>query len=347
VASGVTPELDGLDSTTANISVLAQPSSVYIPAGAGNSLDWVTLATRASVTFSIDVPAGTVAGDIVRLTATQGANNLNLTQVATGGAQTLNFTGNNLTAWANGPVGTITMTARIERGAFVSPTTNGAAGKDVTVPPAPTAANIPATASNPVNYVNSTTQAAAVVRVTSGAVATDTIEARLTSAGVPAYGTAPGPSPTSVSVDASALADTAVGGLQVAARRIDAAGNASGWFVGTAATKDTVAPNNPNVTLITFTNRVAGADRARGANGSVSGNAQVRIFDYWNNTLYPGGGGGWVTANGGGRWANTNIAAGGVPRTLGFESRDAAWNVTARVCGSWAATGTGTAVACP
>jgi hypothetical protein len=348
VASGVSPELDGLDSNTAFISVLAQPTAVYIPASANNTLNWVSLATRANVTFSIDVPAGTAAGDVVRLTATQGANNINLTQVAAGGAQTLNFTGNNLTTWANGPIGTITMTARIERGTFVSPTTGGAAGKDVTLPAAPTAASIPATASNPVNYVNSVTQAAAGVRITSTAGATDTVEARLTSAGVPAYGTAAGgASPVTVPVNASTLADTAVGGLQVAARVVDIAGNPSAWFIGTAATKDTVAPNNPNVTLINFTNRFFGADRVRGNAGALSGNAQVRIFDYWNNTYYPTGGGGWVNGNGAGAFPNTNIAAGGTPRTLGFESRDAAWNVTARVCGRWNASGAGTAVACP
>ncbi len=345
VASGVTPELDGLDSNTAFTSVLTQPTSVTIPAGPNNNLNYVTLATRANVTFNVAVPAGTAAGDLVRLTVTNGVSTLNLSQAAAGGAQTLAYTGNNLTAWADGP---ITMTARVERGAIVGPTTGGSAAKDVVLPVAPTAASIPATASNPANYVNSTTVAAAGVRVTSTAGATDTVQARLTSAGVPVYGTAAGGvSPVTVSVDTTTLADTAVGGLQVAARVLDAAGNPSAWFVGTAGTKDTVAPNNPNVTLINFTNRWFGADRVRGNNGSLSGDAQVRIFDYANSTYYPTGGTGWVNGNGAGSFPNTNIAAGGTPRTLGFESRDAAWNLTARICGRWNASGTGTAVACP
>lgn len=345
VAGGVTPEFDGLESSTANVSVLAMPTAVTIPAGANNNLNYVSLATRAAVTFNVAVPAGTVAGDVVRLTATNGVGSLNLTQAATGGAQTLAFAGNNLTAWADGA---ITMTARIERGAFVSPTVNGAAAKDVVLPAAPTAASIPATATNPINYVNSVTAAAAGVRVTSTAGATDSIQARLTSAGVPVTGSAAGgASPTTVPVNATTLADTAVGGLAVAARVLDAAGNPSAWFAGTAATKDTVAPANPNVTRIRFTNRAAGPDRVRGNNGAVSNNAQVRIFDYGNNTWYPTGGTGWITANGTGGWNNNNVFAGGLPRTLGFESRDAAWNVTARFCGLWNATGNGTAAACP
>ncbi len=346
VAGGVTPELDGLDSNTANVSVLAMPSSVSIPATANNNLNYVTLATRGNVTFNVVVPAGAVAGDVVRLTATNGISSLNLTQAATGGAQTLVFTGNNLTAWADGA---ITMTARIERGVFVSPNATAAGGKDVVLPAAPTAANIPAGAANPANYVNSVTVAAATVRVTSTAGATDAVQARLTSAGVPVIGSAAGgASPTNVPVDATTLADTAVGGLAVAARVVDAAGNPSAWFAGTAGTKDTVAPANPNVTRIRFTSRAAPArDRVRGLSGSISNSAQVRIFDYADNTMYPTGGTRWVTGSGTGAWGNTNIANGGTPRTLGFESRDAAWNVTARFCGSWAGSGNGTAATCP
>ncbi len=345
VASGVTPELDGLESSTANVSVLAQPTSVSIPASANNNLDWVTLATRASVTFNVAVPVGTIAGDTVRLTVTSGANSLNLTQIAAGGAQVLAFSGNNLTAWADAA---ITMTTRIERGSFVSPNTSGAGAKDVVVPATPTAASVPATANNPVNYVNSVTASAAGVSVTHAAAVGDTIEARLTAAAVSVSGTAPrAASPQVVAVNATSLADTAVGGLAVSARVLDAAGNPSGWRAGTAATKDTVAPNNPDVTRIVFTDRLAPlADRVYGNNGAVSNSAQVRFFDYANNTYYPAGT--WVTSTATGSWVNQNIANSGRPRTIGFESRDAAWNTTARFCGRWTLSGvTGTSVVCP
>lgn len=341
VAGSVTPELDGLDSNIVQAAVLTQPTSVTIPAGASNNAGYVTLTTRASVTFQVVVPAGTAAGDTVALTVTSGANTLNLSQVATGGAQTLSFTGNNLTAWADAA---ITLSARVTRGGFSGPATAGSGVKDVVVPAAPTAASTPATAASPVNYVNSTTAAGAVVRVTSGAGATDTVEARLTSGAASVTGSAMGAATANVTVVATSLADTAVGGLAVAARRVDQAGNPSTWFAGTAATKDTVAPANPNRALITFTNRIAPlADRAAGAAGAISNNAQVRVFDYFNNTLY----GSWTTGTGTGSFATINIANAGVPRTLGYESRDAAWNQTARVCVSYAGTGTGASVTCP
>lgn len=352
VTTGVSPELESPDSPAAQTAVLPAPAIVQIPAGAANNLNWVTLATRANVTFQVAVPAGTMPGDTVSLTATSGSSSLTRTAVATGGAQTISFTGNNLTSWPNGALGSISIGARIVRGAFSGPALVAGAGKDVTAPTAPTAAQVIAGAQNPANFVNSLTASAATISITSPATATDSVQARLAVGAASGTGAVAGPAaanvPVNVTVNAAALPDTGVGGLAVAARVVDQAGNPSAWFSGTPATKDTVAPASPNVTRIVFTDRRRAADRVRGNSGSLAANAQVRAIDYANNGWFPTGGRGWQNGSAAGAFNAFNLASGGRPRTIGFESRDAAWNTTPRVCGRWTVSNSaGSTVACP
>jgi hypothetical protein len=348
VASAISPDLESPDTATAQTTVMPQPASVEIPASSNNAVNWVSRMTRSSVTFRVVVPAATSAGDTVALAVTNGTNTINRTATATGGMQTIDFTGNNLNTWADAAMGAITMSARIVRGQFAAPAITANAGKDTTVPARPTAAQVIAGTRNPVNYVNSFTALAAPVRVTTTAGVTERVEARLSSGATGATASVFGPGMVTVPVNTASLADTAVGRLAVAARVVDAAGNASNWFSGTPATRDTAAPSDPNVARITFTNRRFGRDRVRGNSNALAANAQVRVLDHGNGAWYPTGGSGWHNGTRAGGFNQFNIASGGLPRTLQFESRDAAWNLSRRVCGRWTASrSAGVAVACP
>ncbi|MBJ7346938.1 MAG: hypothetical protein JHC87_00035 [Thermoleophilaceae bacterium] len=457
VASGVAPELEGLDSTNANGRIPPTPTSVAVVVGASNPANYINFASRTNATVRVVVPAATTAGDTINLRLTDGTTTVNQTMAATGGAQTLDFTAVNATALGDGTVAlsswitrgaaetgssflgsaikdtaatfttarvaataanpadfinrvtgispgtatagidlpassmaTDTVDVRLTRGTSTTSVTGaGTAGaatqmlaglstngwtdgavtvearirdvagndsgwlpgtnatRDTVVPAAPTAAQIPAGATNPLNYVNFSTQGAAIVRVTSPATATDTVEARLTSGAATATAAAAGAAAANVAVNATALADTAVGGLGVSARVVDQAWNPSAWFTGTAGTKDTVMPNAPNFANIRFTeSRFLWwilADAIAGNNAAIGAADQVKMTDYGaNNAQY-----GWLTANASGNFGNTNLAVNGVPRLIGFDIRDTAWNTLARTCRNYTGTGTGAAATCP
>lgn len=121
---------------------------------------------------------------------------------------------------------------------------------DTTAPADPTDVRVPAGTQNPVHMINAATAAAVVVSVTSEVAATDTVEARVSVGATSTMGSitgASGAGPHDVTIDATGFADTAPGGVQLAARVVDLAGNVNpgGFVAGTPATKDTVAPATP------------------------------------------------------------------------------------------------------
>lgn len=455
VASGVTPELESVDSNTINSRVPPTPTSVTIPAGATNPAGYINFSTRAAVTVRVALPAGTEAADVLNVEIASGAMAVGTTtNVVVGGAQTINVTGINATALSDGAVtlrawltkpnetGATASAAAIKdtlaevAGSYVAATTvnpvnfiniatgtnpgtatggvdlaassaltdtvslrltsgantntrtgTGLAGagtrliagysttgwaqgavavaarvqdvagndsgwingtpatRDTVAPPPPTAARILATATNPVDTINIANVAAVPVTVTTNGVASS-VEARLIRSGVTVIGTFAGTGTVVVPVNATTLADGNAGTVDVTARQLDAAWNPSTWFNGNDARKDTVLPNNPDFSRITFTNRwFFLRDRVTGSNGALGSQDEVRIFDYESGTLYPTAG--WDSANNNGGFGNDNISQGNLPRVLGYDVRDSAWNQITRICRRYTANGTGAATTCP
>lgn len=455
LASGVTPELEGIDSNTATGRIPPTPIALSIPAGASNPAGYINFATRAAVTVRVGLPAATEAGETLNVEISSGATAVGTTfPIAAGGAQTVDVPGINATALADGPIAlrawltkpdetgatltagatkdtlvevggsnimataanpvnyiniatgiapgtatgavqllasgmaTDTVSIRLTLGAStVTGTAAGLAGagqrtiaglstngwaqgavtvaarvqdvagndsgwitgtgaiRDTIAPPPPTAARIQATATSPVDTINIANAAASPVTVTTNGAASS-VEARLTRSGVSVFGTLAGTGTVVVPVDASTLADGNAGTVAVAARQFDAAGNPSTWFTGTAARKDTVVPNNPNFSRITFTNRFTRqSDRIAGSNGALGSRDEVRIHDYADGADYPAAG--WDVSNNNGGFGRDNISNGTIPRTLGYDIRDSAWNQIARICRYYTASGTGAATTCP
>ncbi|MBI5310927.1 MAG: hypothetical protein HZB14_07905, partial [Actinobacteria bacterium] len=297
-----------------------------------------------TATGAVVLPASSMATDTVSFRLTLGASTVIGTGAGLAGAGTRNITGLSTNGWGQGAVN---VAARVQDVAgndsgWIAGT---GATRDTTAPPMPTAARILATATNPVDTINLANVAAAGVSVTTNGTAS-AVEARLTRLGVMVYGLQNGTGTVVAPVNATTLADGGVGTVAVAARQFDLAGNPSAWFNGTAARKDTVVPNAPNFTRIFFTNRWGWrTDRVDGNNGAIGAQDQIRIHDYADGVDYPTGG--WDTANNAGSFGRDNIDNGTVPRILGYDLRDSAWNPIARICRRYTANGTGTPWTCP
>ncbi|MFY9488081.1 MAG: hypothetical protein WAP35_05220 [Solirubrobacterales bacterium] len=332
---------------TATKDTVAVVSSSQVAATASNPANYINIATGISpgtATAAVGLPASSMTTDTVSTRFTMGASTVTGTAAGLAGAGTRTIAGLSTNGWAQGAVAVASRVQDVagNDSGWIAGT---AATRDTTGPVAPTAARITATLINPIDTINIASQAAAGVSVTTNGAGVSGVEARLTVAAVSVFGTQAGSGTVVASVNATALANAVAGGVQVAARQFDLAGNPSAWFVGTAARKDTVAPNSPNFSLITFQNNKKGQDSVSGANGALGALDEYRIFDYADGGSYPATG--YDAANNSGRFNREKIAAETMPRTLGYDIRDSAWNPIARVCRSYAANGSGSAVACP
>lgn len=326
---------------------LAEVAGSFVAATAVNPVNYINIATGinpGTATGAVTVPASSATTDTVSLRMTMGAQVNTRTAAGLAGAGTQTIAGYSTNGWAQGAVA---ITARVQDVAGNdSGWINGTpATRDTVVPPPPTAARIQATTTNPIDTINIANATAAPVTVTTNGAASS-VEARLVRSGVTVIGSTVGTGTVIVPVNASTLADGNAGTVDVSARQLDAAWNPSPWFNGTDARKDTVAPNPPNFSRITFTNRFWFLrDRVSGSNGALGSRDEVRIYDYGNGQFYPTGG--WDAANNNGGFGNVLISAGNVPRTLGYDVRDSAWNPIARICRLYASSGTGAATTCP
>lgn len=326
---------------------LAEVSSSSIVATAVNPANYINIATGVTpgtATGGVVLPASSGATDTVSLRLTMGASTTTRTAAGLNGAGTRTIAGFSTNGWAQG---TVIVAARVQDVAGNdSGWINGTpATRDTIAPPAPTAARILATATNPVDTINLSNVAAVPVTVTTNG-ASSFVEARLVRSGVTVVGSIAGTGTLAVPVDATTLADGNAGTVDVTARQLDAAWNPSPWFNGTDARKDTVAPNLPNFSRITFTNRFWFLrDRITGSNGALGSQDEVRIYDYSSGQLFPTGG--WDAANNNGGFGSDVIAQGNLPRTIGYDVRDSAWNPITRICRYYTASGTGSATSCP
>lgn len=339
---------DGIALTGAAVKdTLAQVTGARVALSALNPVNFINIATGlapGTAIGAIDLPASSMTTDNVSFRLTRGAFTVSGSRPGSSGASTVNVTGLSTAGWTDGAVvveARVTDDAGNDSG-WVAGTT---ATRDTIAPTAPTSARIEASAVNPVDYVNIATAAAASVRVGSAAIAADTVEARFTSGAASMSGFTTGGASVIATINASTLADTALGGLVISARVTDAAGNQSAWFTGTAGTKDTIAPNALNFGLIDFQDLKPKPDRVKTNSGSAGALDQLRVFDYVDNSFYPAA---WLVADVAGSFGMFDVGIGGVPRTLGYEVRDTAWNTRPRVCMQYVTKNApGVAIACP
>jgi hypothetical protein len=336
---------------TATKDTVAAISSTYVAATATNPVNFINRSTGiapGTATAGMNVPASSSATDVVSIRLTRGAGTVTRTGAGFAGLGTVTIAGYSTNGWTDGAV---TVEGRVQDAAGNDSgwVVGTPATRDTVIPAAPNAARIIATAVNPIDYINIVTESAAGVQVSAAGTPVGRFEARLTVGANAVSGLATAAAGNvNVPVDSTILADTAVGGVAVAARLLDVAGNPSAWFNGNAATKDTIMPTAPNFNLVTFQNRTQTwrQDRVQGANGGVQANAQLRVLDYSDNNFYPGAAT-WDIADGAGNLGNINVDNGPLPRTLGYEVRDAAWNTLARICRYYTAGGVGVATTCP
>ncbi len=332
---------------TAVKDTLAAVSASRVAATASNPANYINIATGVNpgtATGAVDLPASSMATDTVSIRLTMGASNVTGTAAGLAGAGTRNIPGLSTNGWAQGSV---TVAARVQD---VAGNDSGwivgtPATRDTVAPNPPTAARIQATAVSPIDTINIATQASAGVTVTTAA-GVVSAETRLTVGATSVYATLNGSGTLLIPVNATSLPDATAGNLQVAARNFDAAGNPSTWFTGSPARKDTIVPNAPNFSRITFTNRWGNRwDRVDGANGALGSRDEVRIHDYSDGMDYPASG--YDASNNQGAFGRNNIDNGTIPRVLGYDIRDSAWNPIARICRRYTGNGTGAAYACP
>lgn len=327
---------------------LATATAARVAATAQNPVNYINIATGiapGTATGALDLAASSMATDTVSVRLRMGASTVTGTAAGLAGAGTRNIAGLSTNGWAQGAV-IVEWRIQDVAGNDSGWIAGTPATRDTVAPAtAPTAARIQATAINPIDTINIANQAAAPVTVTIGA-GMSGAEARLTVAGVPVYGITMATGTFVVPVNATTLANAPAGGVQVAARQFDLAGNPSAWFIGNPARKDTIVPNNPNFARITFTNRWGNRwDRIDGANGALGGLDEVRLHDYSDGSDYPAAG--YDISNNQGAFGRNNIDNGTVPRIIGFDIRDSAWNSIARICRRYTGNGTGAAWTCP
>jgi hypothetical protein len=105
VTSG-SPLLASVDSSTVTASADATapgaPTSVSMTNGGGAGNAYVNAANASSVSISINLPTGSTSTDTVKLTVSNGGNNVTATRAGTSGAGTVTVTGLNLAALGDG-----------------------------------------------------------------------------------------------------------------------------------------------------------------------------------------------------------------------------------------------------
>jgi 6-phosphogluconolactonase (cycloisomerase 2 family) len=271
----------------------AAPTSAAVAAGASNATGTINLASAASVTVAVNLGAAAVATDTVRVILDDGAAQVaSPTQASPNGAGTLTFAGLDASALADGAVA-----VRVEIVDATNNTTNftgSAATKDVVAPDAPTTASVVAGASNAASVVNVASVSSVGVSVSFGANAVAADVARVVlDDGAAQVASATQNTPTGVGTLSFAglnLSTLAEGAVAVRVEVTDPAGNTT-TFTGTAATKDTVAPDAPsaagvaagagNAAHVINAGSVASVtvDVALGANAAAADTVRVTLDD--------------------------------------------------------------------
>ncbi|MEZ6196225.1 MAG: FG-GAP-like repeat-containing protein [Planctomycetota bacterium] len=309
-------------------TVIVAVTSAAIPAAAGNAENGIsaTNLTTVSVDVAFDAAAdGTESATVVIEDGSMNTVSYGSQSIPMGGG-TVSFGPMDATGLTDGMI-TITVTTIDPSGNSVDTVVNGV--KDVSAPAMASAAAIPSTATNnPADFVNIATDGGARVDVTLGAgsVATDTVTVTLDDGMTSVQGQAAasaGAGTVSVTgIDTSSLAE---GAITISVDVTDQAGNSSGAFAGTAATKDVTAPADPIVDPVTspwntITQDVTGSADA-GVGLEVDGGAASATG----------------TADMAGFYSVTVTLAAATTNSLTVRARDAAGNPSMDVTTDWAA----------
>jgi hypothetical protein len=140
ITSG-TPLLTSLDSSTVTATADATPpgtpTAISLTNGGGAGNAYVNAANAGSLSVSVTLPAGSLATDSVKLTISNGSNNVTATKAGSAGAGTITFTGLNVSGLGDG---TLTLSAfSTDAAGNVSGTKTATATKDTVAPSAPSA----------------------------------------------------------------------------------------------------------------------------------------------------------------------------------------------------------------
>jgi hypothetical protein len=172
ISSGI-PVLDSLDSQTVSVTADAtapgQAASITLANGGGAGSAYVNSANSSSISVNVALPAGSLASDIVQLTATLGGT-VTATHAGSAGAGSVNFTGINVSGLGDG---TLTLSViSTDLAGNVSTVRTVTVTKDTVAPGAPTASYTDN--NNAADGVSGTAEANASISVTKTAPAPTT-----------------------------------------------------------------------------------------------------------------------------------------------------------------------------
>jgi hypothetical protein len=165
VSSG-SPILTSLDSSTVTVTADASapgaPGTIALTNGGGNGNAYVNSGNAAGLSISINLPAGSLTTDTVKLTVSNGGNSVIATRAGPAGAGTITVTGLDVAALGDG---TLTLSANsTDLAGNVSGTTTVTVTKDTVAPAAPSASYTDN--NNTADQVAGTAEANAAVTVT-------------------------------------------------------------------------------------------------------------------------------------------------------------------------------------
>jgi hypothetical protein len=172
ISSGI-PVLDSLDSQTVSVTADAtapgQAASITLANGGGAGSAYVNSANSSSISVNVALPAGSLASDIVQLTATLGGT-VTATHAGSAGAGSVNFTGINVSGLGDG---TLTLSViSTDLAGNVSTVRTVTVTKDTVAPGAPTASYTDN--NNAADGVSGTAEANASISITKTAPAPTT-----------------------------------------------------------------------------------------------------------------------------------------------------------------------------
>jgi large repetitive protein len=305
--------------TVTKDSMLATPTLVEIPADVGNAQNVVNASNEGALSIEVTFPAAADGTETAAVTLGDGVGSVvYLGQAVPAGGGVMTF-GPLDVSGLNDAALTINVVTTDPSGN--SQTTMQAAVKDSTDPAAATAAAIPSTGANqPANFVNIATESSVSVEVTLPAtsVATDMVTVTLDDGSTQVTGTVAGSAGagtvTVTGINATGLNETSIA---ITVDIVDAGGNSSPTFTGTAGAKDVTPPASAIVDPVTSpsnvtTQVVTGATEANGS-VEVSGGSMLDT----------------ATADAAGFFAVTVNLATMATNTLSVTTRDAAGNPAA------------------
>jgi hypothetical protein len=223
VSSGA-PTLESVDSATVTATADAtppgQPTGISLANGGGAGNAYVNVANGGSLSVNVDLPAGSLASDLVTLTLSNGASSVTRTASATAGAGTVTISGINVSGLGDGSV-SVSATSTDAAG-NVSSAHSATFTKDTQAPAVPSGCSYTDKVNAVADVIACTTDANASITITESAPGSATFSGSADGAGSfsinvsAVHGTNPNPVPYSYSVTATDAAGNTSGAATVA-----------------------------------------------------------------------------------------------------------------------------------